>query len=585
MSTQLFQLLGQLDRAGATELVIATGRQVAVRINGVFQTLTASPVTLPQLLHLIRETQLATMVPANEKVGDPVAVDLDGRALFAQFIRQGADVMLRVEHRPAPQAPARATPPPNRVATPPRAGSPPAIQVPASQAAGTTPTEVAVFRPPRNHPTTPPDPATGSSRSIRVPTAPPGPATGSGPAATAAPGPVRPTRPATGGERPGAPPALLDETSEIVPPLAALVAEARRRNATDLHIAANRPVLVRTIGELVALDATPMTGAGVDALLLPLLGPVRRHQLAERGYVDLAVDVPGAGRLRANVSRQQGGLKGAFRLAVTTPPTIEQLGLPPAVAKVTENHQGLVVIAGPSGHGKTTTLAALVDVLNRADPIHILTIEDPVEIVHPKHAAVVSQREVGCHTVSFAAALKASLREDPDVIVIGELRDRETVEIALTAAETGHLVLATMSTPSAAKTIDRLIDMFPPADQSQVRASLGAALKAIVAQRLLPSADGTGVVVAVELLVGMLALSNLIRDNKLFQLPNLMQRGRAFGMLRLDDSLLELVRAGKLSEEVALRNADSRKELLAVLHPAAPEPVKRGGLFGRKDRE
>jgi twitching motility protein PilT len=243
------------------------------------------------------------------------------------------------------------------------------------------------------------------------------------------------------------------------------------------------------------------------------------------------------------------------------------------------------VIAGPSGHGKTTTLAALVDLLNRADPIHILTIEDPVEIVHPKHVAVVSQREVGRHTVSFEAALKASLREDPDVIVIGELRDRETVEIALTAAETGHLVLATMSTPSAAKTIDRLIDMFPPADQSQVRASLGAALKAIVAQRLLPDAQGTGVVAAVELLVGMLALSNMIRDNKLFQLPNLMQRGRSYGMIRLDDSLLELVRAGKLTEDVAVRHADSKKELLAALHPAPPvEPVKRG-LFGRKDRE
>jgi twitching motility protein PilT len=188
--------------------------------------------------------------------------------------------------------------------------------------------------------------------------------------------------------------------------------------------------------------------------------------------------------------------------------------------------------------------------------------------------------------VSFAAALKASLREDPDVIVIGELRDRETVEIALTAAETGHLVLATMSTPSAAKTIDRLVDMFPPDDQPQVRASLGAALKAIVAQRLLPDARGTGMVAAVELLVGVLALANLIRDNKLFQLPNLMQRGRAFGMLRLDDSLAELVRAGKLTEDVALRHADNKKELLATLHPPVPsaEPAKRG-LFGRKDRE
>ena len=598
MSTQLSQLLGQLDRAGATELIIATGRQVAVRVNGVFQTLTASAVTLPQLMHLLRETQLATMVPATEKVGDPVAIDLDGRSLLAQFIRQGADVMLRIEHRPAPQPPARTTPSGRMVTPPPRNAevsvarsvtSDPGLPNPASGTAARAaraPSDPGSgsIRTPRARPTTPPESLAAPARPPRVRSPTPG-VPASGPIAIPGLTALASSHRAHGhSDDPARTAGLIDEPSEIVPALAALVAEARRRGATDLHIAANRPVMIRTVGELAALDPAPSSPATVETLLLPLLGTLRRQQLADRGYVDLAVDVPGAGRLRTNVSRQQGGLKGAFRLAVTRPPTLDDLGLPAAVAKVTENHQGLVVIAGPSGHGKTTTLAALVDVLNRADPIHILTIEDPVEIVHPKHAAVVSQREVGRHTVSFAAALKASLREDPDVIVIGELRDRETVEIALTAAETGHLVLATMSTPSAAKTIDRLIDMFPPADQSQVRASLGAALKAIVAQRLLPNADGTGVVVAVELLVGMLALSNLIRDNKLFQLPNLMQRGRSFGMLRLDDSLLELVRAGKLTEDVAVRYADSKKELIAALHPAAPEPAKRG-MFSRKDRE
>ena len=529
MSAQLFQLLAQLDRPGATELVIATGRQVAVRINNAYQTLTASAVTLPQLVHLIRETPLAALVPASEQVGDPAPIELDGRALRAQFLRRGEDVMLRIEHWPA-QPPARPAP------------MPAAAHAPA---------------PPR------------AAELAPRPSAPP---------AQSAPLVAASTEPAA------MPPGLIDEPSQIVPALAELVRAARQRRATDLHVAANRPVLARVVGELVALGSAPRNASEVEGLLLPLLGPVRRRQLADRGYVDLAIDVPGAGRLRTNVSRQQGGLKGAFRLAVERPPTLDELGLPADVAKVTRHHQGLVVIAGPNGHGKTTTLAALVDLLNRAAPIHIVTIEDPVEIVHPKHVAVISQREVGCHTVSFATALKAALREDPDVIVIGELRDRETVEIALTAAETGHLVLATMSTPSAAKTIDRLIDMFPPDDQSQVRASLGAALKAIVAQRLLPNPQGTGVVAAVELLVGVLALANLIRDNKLFHLPNLMMRGRAFGMLRLDDSLLELVRAGKLAEDVALRHADSKKEMLAALHPAAPEPAKRG-LFSRKDRE
>lgn len=622
MSAQLFQLLAQLDRPGATELVIATGRQVAIRVNSTYQTLTASAVSMPQLLHLIRDTQLAAMVPATAQVGDPVPLDLDGRALRAQFIRQGNDVMLRIEHRPAPQAPARPTPAPRPT------GRTPAFVREIHTDPGVKPprdplSDVAIRIPARDEPAPKRDPRDESPPKRDMRDEPTLRGLRDDPMARRDETPRRdlrdestqrglrdesPRRPGQSDPalrpprspasdpalRPPAPepvqpddrPTLIDESSEIPSALAALITEARRRDATDLHVTANRPVLIRTVGELVPLDPGPRSAADVERLLLPLLGPHRRRQLETRGYVDLAIDVPGAGRLRTNLSRLQGGLKGAFRLMPPRPPTLDELGLPAAVAKVTEHHQGLVVVAGPSGHGKTTTLAALVDLLNRADPIHILTIEDPVEIVHPKHAAVVSQREVGRHTLSFAAALKASLREDPDVIVIGELRDRETVEIALTAAETGHLVLATMSTPSASKTIDRLIDMFPPADQQQVRASLGAALKAIIAQRLLPNAQGTGVVAAVELLVGTLALANMIRDNKLFQLPNLMQRGKAFGMIRLDDSLSELVRAGKLAEDVALRYADNKKDFAAQLHPqAAPAEPARRGLFGRKDRE
>ena len=366
---------------------------------------------------------------------------------------------------------------------------------------------------------------------------------------------------------------LVDEPGTIVAAFVTLVKAARAANASDLHVAAHRPVLIRTMSELRPLDPKPLTSADVEALLLPLLGPRRRHQLDERGYVDLAVQVPGAGRLRANISRIQGGLKGAFRLALPRPFTLDELALPKELAKVVAHHQGLVVIAGPSGHGKTTTLAALVDLVNSTRAHHILTVEDPVEIEHPRKAAVISQREVGRHTLSFAAALKASLREDPDVIVIGELRDRETVEIAMTAAETGHLVMATMSTPSAAKTIDRLIDMFPPDDQSQVRASLAGALRAIVAQRLVPTKDGK-VTPAIELLTGVLPLAVLIRDNKLFQLPNLMQRGRSLGMIRLDESLIDLVKRGKLSEEVALANADSKKEMtVAFRSPATTSSI------------
>lgn len=361
------------------------------------------------------------------------------------------------------------------------------------------------------------------------------------------------------------PPVSVAGTNQPPAALRALLDEATRRRASDLHIIVNRPVCARVMSELLPLQQTTLDKAAVEALLLPLLDERARAQLERAGYADLAIEMPNGARLRTNIARCQGGLRGTFRIARPAPPTLEELGLPKDLAKVVNHHQGLVVISGPSGHGKTTTLAALVDLINSAHAHHIITVEDPIEIVYPRKAAVVSQREVGAHTKSFAAALKGSLREDPDVIVIGELRDRETVEIALTAAETGHLVLATMSTPSAAKTIDRLVDMFPPDDQSQVRASIAGALRAIVSQRLLPSTGGDNVIAAVELVTGVLPLANLIRDDKLFQLPSLMQRGKAFGMIRLDDSLTELVRANKITTETALGASDNRKELATRL--------------------
>jgi twitching motility protein PilT len=384
----------------------------------------------------------------------------------------------------------------------------------------------------------------------------------------------------------------------------ALIVETLSRKGSDLHVIADRPPLIRSTGELVAAGP-PLSSADVEQMLLPLLNPEQRATLDKLGYIDFGFD-SGVSRLRANVSRQRSGLKGSFRIVMSPTPTLESLGLPRELARVTTYHQGLVVIAGPNGHGKTTTLAAIVDLINASKPHHILTVEDPVEFIHIRKKALMTQREVGPHTKSFGTALKASLREDPDVIVIGELRDRETVEIALTAAETGHLVMATMSTPSAAKTIDRLIDLFPPDDQSQVRATLAGALKFIVAQRLIPSAQGGEFVAAVELLTGVPPLWALIRDNKLFQLPNLQQRGRAYGMIRMDDSLLELVRAEKITEEMGLKFAEGKKEFQVALRapaaaatplPVQPSPAaaqapnkglqdiksRMGGLFGKKE--
>ncbi len=281
------------------------------------------------------------------------------------------------------------------------------------------------------------------------------------------------------------------------------------------------------------------------------------------GACDFALEEPSLGRFRVNVARQRTGYFAALRLIPAEVPTIASLGLPDAIASAARQHQGLIVITGPTGHGKTTSLAALVDHISRERACHVLTIEDPVEHVHPRKKALVSQREVGTHTRSFHSALRASLREDPDVIAIGELRDTETVQMALSAGETGHLVIGTMNTPSASKTIDRLIDLFPPGEQQQVRVTLAASLRLIVSQRLVPRASGDGMVAAVELLPGLPALANLIRDNKTFQIPSLQQRGKGLGIMRLDDSLAELVRAGTVTLEAAATFAENPDELAA----------------------
>ncbi len=342
--------------------------------------------------------------------------------------------------------------------------------------------------------------------------------------------------------------------------LAALLAQARVRGASDVHIVSGEPVRTRVAG-LLTPQGSPLDDARVRAMIEPLLGARHAESLTSRGYADLGVEIEGAGRLRLNVCRQRTGLKACFRLVASRPPTLRDVGAPPELERLTRHHQGLAIVSGPSGHGKTTTMAAIVDMFNASRPFHIITIEDPVEVIHPPKRAIVTQREVGTHTQSFGTALAAALREDPDVVAIGELRDRETVEMALQAAETGHLVAATMSTPSGAKTIQRMIDMFPPDDQEQVRATLAGALKLIVSQRLVPTADGRGQVAAFEMLTGNVPLWSMIRDKKLFQIPSLLQRGRAYGMIRLEDSLRELVERKAIRMEDAIAVADDPRAL------------------------
>lgn len=341
-----------------------------------------------------------------------------------------------------------------------------------------------------------------------------------------------------------------------------LLRSARDRRASDLLIVASRKPLLRTSGVLVP-SGDVLDPSVVEDMLLARVPDRLLATLDRDGACDFALEEPSLGRFRVNVARQRTGYFAALRLIPAEVPTIASLGLPDAIASAARHHQGLIVITGPTGHGKTTSLAALVDHINRERACHVLTIEDPVEHVHPRKKALVSQREVGTHTRSFHSALRASLREDPDVIAVGELRDTETVQMALSAGETGHLVIGTMNTPSASKTIDRLIDLFPPGEQQQVRVTLAASLRLIVSQRLVPRASGDGMVAAVELLPGLPALANLIRDNKTFQIPSLQQRGKGLGIMRLDDSLAELVRAGMVTLEAAAPFAESPDELAA----------------------
>ena len=360
--------------------------------------------------------------------------------------------------------------------------------------------------------------------------------------------------------------------------LDALLDEARALKASDLHVVAGRPPLFRIAGSLGPREHATLSPEQVEALCLPLIPERLRQRFEAEGSCDFALDRDG-GRYRVNLGRQRTGLKACLRIIPRAVPTLASLGLPESIAKATEQHQGLIVVTGPSGSGKTSTLAALVDVINAKAAHHLLSVEDPVEYVHSRKQAVISQREVGTHTRTFASALKGSLREDPDVIVVGELRDTETVRMAIAASETGHLVMATMNTPNAAKTIDRLIDLFPPGDQAQVRMSLSTGLRLIISQRLVPTADGQGLCVAAELLPGSVALGNLIREEKTYQIPSLQQRGKSLGIVRLDDSLADLVRSGRTTLEFALPHAQSPDDLAALLgpgtspaRPAVPPP-------------
>jgi twitching motility protein PilT len=338
------------------------------------------------------------------------------------------------------------------------------------------------------------------------------------------------------------------------------LALALQKGASDLHAHSGAPILIRIDGTLRPLSGNdPLTPSAADKVIAEVMGEAQKATLAAKGEVDFACEVPGVARMRVNVYRQQRGTDAVFRLVPRDAPTLDQLGLPARLGRLTDFRTGMVLCTGPAGSGKSTTLAALVSGLAQSRADHILTIEDPVEFVYPPGKALVNQRQLREHTSSFARALRAALREDPDVIVITELRDRDTISLAISAAETGHLVLGTLTTGNASQTISRIVSSFSAEEQEQMRVMLAESLRAVISQRLVPKAKGGGRVPAVELLMVNTAVSNLIREDKTHQLPSVMQTGKAAGMMTLDDSLDDLVRAGTITAESARRYA-VRKE-------------------------
>ncbi len=334
-----------------------------------------------------------------------------------------------------------------------------------------------------------------------------------------------------------------------------------KEGASDLHISAGEPPIVRIHGEIRRIEVPPLTKEELHVMLYDILNDQQRKKFEEMNELDFSLDLKDIARFRVNAFRQHRGEGVVFRLIPSKISSLEQLGLPKTLREVTQNERGLVLVTGPTGNGKSTTLAAMIDILNNELKGHIITIEDPIEFVHQSKKCLINQREVGAHTLSFSNALRSALREDPDIILVGEMRDLETISLALTAAETGHLVFSTLHTSGAPKTVNRIIDVFPAEQQGQIRAQFAESIQAIISQVLLKRKDGRGLVPAVEIMIGTPAVRNLIREGKEAQLPSAIQTGQKFGMMSLDQSLKELIAKNIVNKEQCLYLASSPSTL------------------------
>jgi twitching motility protein PilT len=341
--------------------------------------------------------------------------------------------------------------------------------------------------------------------------------------------------------------------------------------ASDLHLSTGNPPIIRINGDLVHLDEPPLVHDELKTLLREICPSDKFQQFEETGDVDFGYEYPGRARFRANFFMQKEGIGAVFRTIPSKVLTAEDLGLPSICRKFALLKKGLVLVTGPTGSGKSTTLAAIIDYANKVRSEHILTVEDPIEFVHKSIKALINHREVALHTKSFASALRGALREDPDIILVGEMRDLETISLALEAAATGHLVFGTLHTPSAAKTIDRIIDVFPSNQQNQIRSTLAESLKGVIAQNLFKRIDQPGRCAALEILVVDTPISNLIREAKTYQIPGMIQVGKKKGNVPLDDAIFDLLQAGKIDIDEAFEKCLDKNRFLPYLR-REPEP-------------
>lgn len=335
--------------------------------------------------------------------------------------------------------------------------------------------------------------------------------------------------------------------------------------ASDLHLVTGQPPALRIRGEVERIKYDLLTNDGLKTMLYEIAPEHKIKQFEETGDVDFAYEIPGLARYRANFFQQQFGCAAVFREIPSTIVSAHELGLPAVISKMASLPRGLVLVTGPTGSGKSTTLAAIINEANITRKDHIITIEDPVEFVHQSKSCIVNHREVGRHTKSFTAALRGALREDPDIILVGELRDLETISLAVEAASTGHLVFGTLHTTSAAKTVDRIIEVFPTGEQMQIRSTLADGIRAVIAQVLFRRVDKKGRCAAMEILVANSAVRNLIRESKTFQIPSMIQTGKKYGMQLLDDAIMELLNKGWISGDEAYLKANDKQRFRQYL--------------------